>query len=111
MVLQFQLETALPSSPAEEIKSITFSPDGSLIAAALGDHILVWNIATGEVEYRVPWKNARALSVVWVHNSQLVIGFDDGMLLTATMSPEVSSLVVVEWSIFVVDTQSRSFAS
>ncbi|KAG9225540.1 hypothetical protein CCMSSC00406_0003043 [Pleurotus cornucopiae] len=92
MVLQFHLKTTLSSSPTEETKSIAFSPNGSRVAAALGNHILVWDVATGEVECKVPWQNARALSVIWVQDTQLIAGFDDGMLLTATMSPELCVL-------------------
>lgn len=34
----------LPISPAATVKSVSFTPDGRILAAASGDHVFVWNM-------------------------------------------------------------------
>ncbi|KAF9487503.1 hypothetical protein BDN71DRAFT_1545606 [Pleurotus eryngii] len=73
------LGTIIPVAPT----SISFSPGGQYIAAAMGTCVCVWDCDTGDKEYEIPYE-AKALSVVWTHEKQLISGFADGMLLTAT---------------------------
>lgn len=86
MVLQYKLQRTINCTYDDNIyipRSISFSPGGQYIAAAMGTCVCVWDCDTGDKEYEIPYE-AKALSVVWTHEKQLISGFADGMLLTAT---------------------------
>ncbi|KDQ23935.1 hypothetical protein PLEOSDRAFT_162073 [Pleurotus ostreatus PC15] len=90
MVLQYELQRTINCTYDDNIyipRSISFSPSGRYIAAAMGTWVCVWDCATGDKEYEIPYE-AKALSVAWTHEKQLISGFSDGMLLTATLDTE-----------------------